>query len=192
MADIDVERKSGNNWIWWLLGLIVLGLLLWWLLAGRGDDDADLEPVTATAVEPLPAPAEPMPAAEGATLAAILANPAQYVGTEFSGQVQVVEVPTDRGFWIEQDGTRMYALIVDGPAEQPLDINPGQMVQIDRGMVRDSTALGQLPGDPLDDQTRTTASAQPAFLVVDESQMNITQAGTPQPGTDPAPTAPGT
>jgi hypothetical protein len=39
MADINIERKSGaGNVLPWIIGLLVLALLAWWLLAGRGDD----------------------------------------------------------------------------------------------------------------------------------------------------------
>lgn len=41
MADIDVERKSSMTWLWWLLGLILLGLILWIALWGTGRDAAD-------------------------------------------------------------------------------------------------------------------------------------------------------
>lgn len=60
MADIDVQRKSSPTWLWWLLGLLVLGLILWALL-GRGDD-VD----TADVVEPAPVVA-PVDTGFGAT-----------------------------------------------------------------------------------------------------------------------------
>lgn len=41
MADIDIERKSGAGWIWWLLGALVLALLIWAIIAAM-DDDADV------------------------------------------------------------------------------------------------------------------------------------------------------
>lgn len=47
MADIDIERKGSPVWIWWILGLLVLGLILWALIGMGGDDDVDV-------VEPAP------------------------------------------------------------------------------------------------------------------------------------------
>jgi hypothetical protein len=42
MADINIERKSGaGSMLPWIIGLLVLALLAWWLLAGRGDDDVE-------------------------------------------------------------------------------------------------------------------------------------------------------
>jgi hypothetical protein len=53
MADINIERKSPTSWIWWVLGLVILGLLLFWLLTpgtrdqvGLVDDDPTMMPVT--------------------------------------------------------------------------------------------------------------------------------------------------
>jgi len=37
MAEIPIEKKSGKNWLWVLLALLVVALLAWWLL----DDDSE-------------------------------------------------------------------------------------------------------------------------------------------------------
>ncbi len=46
MADIDVERKGGMAWLWWVLGLLalllVIALLVW----------PDEEPAPVAVVEP--------------------------------------------------------------------------------------------------------------------------------------------
>jgi hypothetical protein len=193
MADIDVQRKTGMGWLWWLLGLIVLALLAWWLLAPDAEEDlAVVEPV---AEEPMITPAttpEIVGTAAGVSIADILGNPAAHEGTDFTDEVTVAEVPTDRGFWIEDQGARMFALIIDDPAEEPKDINPGQTLRIDQGTLRDRTFLPDLQGAPLDAQTQQIVDEQPIFLVVDERYINILEQGTPQPGTDPAATAPGT
>jgi hypothetical protein len=54
MAEIDVERKSSPTWIWWLLGLIVLGLIAWVALSGD-----DPEPADTIAPAPVSAPEVP-------------------------------------------------------------------------------------------------------------------------------------
>lgn len=64
MADIDVERKGSPTWIWWILGLLVLGLILWALM-GMGDDDEDVG-----VVEPAPV-VTPMAGDAGADMAAM-------------------------------------------------------------------------------------------------------------------------
>lgn len=37
MAEIRVEEKK-NTWVWWVLGLIIVGAIIWYLV-GRSDDD---------------------------------------------------------------------------------------------------------------------------------------------------------
>lgn len=49
MADIDVERKRGAGWLWWLLGLVVLALIIWAIVEAIDD-----QPDTAPVVEPTP------------------------------------------------------------------------------------------------------------------------------------------
>ena len=53
MAEIRLEeKKGGNGWIWWLLGIILLGLLAWVIADALFDgDDDDVEEVTM--VEPV-------------------------------------------------------------------------------------------------------------------------------------------
>lgn len=57
MADIDIQRKSGMGWLWWVLGLIVLALLAWWFLAADNEEVATDPTLTEQpAVEVAPAP----------------------------------------------------------------------------------------------------------------------------------------
>jgi len=197
MAEIPVHKKSSLTWLWILLALLLAALLLWWLLSDNDDaDEAVQDPGVAAvdtgAQEPLAAGSAQRAgeAASGLSLAAILANPTEYIGQEFAGEVDVGEVPTDRGFWIESQGARMLALINDGPLEVPMDINPDQRLRITSGTVRDADDLAGLPGEPLDADTRTILDGQDVFMLVNEDNMEILQAGTPQPGTSRAPSAP--
>ena len=74
MADINIERKSGAaSALPWIIGLLVLALLAWWLLAGRGDDrrvqegtyvDTTTAPAAGMAA---PAPVDTTPMGTGAT-----------------------------------------------------------------------------------------------------------------------------
>lgn len=193
MADIDVERKTSSMaWLWWLLGLLLVGLLLWWLLAD--DDDADLtvvDPADPAMVTPATTP-EPI-AQGGLCVAEVLANPTTYVGqTLGTCPMQVVEVVSDRGFWIEENGQRIFVVINEGAPgvadtqgrvdERP-DINPGQTINITEAMVLDD--VQNLAG-PLDQQTQSIAQQQPWFLAIDEENVNVLTQGEPQPGTTPA------
>lgn len=108
MAEIHIERKKGTAWLWLLLAALAVLAVLAWLLWRPGA--AETTPLTATIVDPVPAPATVAtvaPLDSTPTIATILANPPQWVGREFSGTVTVAEVPTDRGFWIEEGGRRV-------------------------------------------------------------------------------------
>ena len=179
MADIDVKPKRSSI-VPWIIGLLVLALIVWLAMETlTGDTDAETIAVTdtytPTAVMPMPA-TEPSAQQQG-DMAAILANPAQYVGQSMpSMQVQVAEVPTNRGFWVQDDsGHRLFAIVIDQPAEEPIDINTGQTLEINGGTLRDQQYLGQIAGEPLDDQTRSIAQSQQVYLVVNESNLNITE-----------------
>lgn len=175
MAEIHMEKKrsGGMGWLWILLALLLIALLAW---AFWPDDDVDVvEPVdqTSTYVAPVETPATTTGAA---TLAEINQNPAQWVGREYSGTVTVPEVPTDRGFWIEEDGTRMFAVLLDAPAEEPMDINPGQQLRL-RATVRDQAYISQIPGEPMTAGTQNILENQQAYLVVGESAIEVLQPG---------------
>ena len=178
MVEIPIQHKSSLKWLWLLLAVILLGLLLWWAL---DDDDArTVEGVApATAVEAGVEPGSETALATGAgagaaSIPAILRDPATFVGrNDFAGEVDVPEVPTDRGFWVQQDGARMFALIIDGPREKPVDVNPGQRLRLSEGMLRDATSVGTIPGKPLDEDTKKILADQRIFLVVHEDNIEI-------------------
>jgi len=191
MAEIPVEKKSSMAWLWILLGLLLLALIIWWAV---DDDDEYVEPVAVTedAITPETTP-EMVATATGVSIGDILGNPAAYVGRDdFQAEVTVpTGAPmTNRGFYVEDEGARIFAIIMDGPMEEPKDINPGQTLRISEGMLRDRTFLPELRGDPLDADTERMAEEAPIFLVVEEDNIEILEAGNPQPGTDRAQTAP--
>lgn len=188
MAEIPVEKKSSLTWLWILLAVLLIALLIWWATAG--DDEEELIGEVETA-EVITTP-EVVGTAPGISIGDILGDPAAYLGRDdFRAEVTVpadAEM-TDRGFWIEDEGERLYAILIDGPMEEPVHINPGQTLRIDQGMLRDRTFLPDLP-NPLDATTENIAEQQPIFLVVDEDNIEILEAGMPQQGTDRAAGAP--
>ena len=170
MVEIPVEKKSSMAWLWILLAPILAALLIWWIMA----DDGTVETtVDQTAVETVDADtqtnAQPLPM----TLAAITASPQSYVGQEFSGEVDVTGPLTDRSFWIENDGARMFALIIDQPREVPLDINAGQQLAISGGTIRAGGTVSDVEGVPLDEDTLEVLRDQDVFLIVDENNIEI-------------------
>lgn len=177
MAEIPVERKSNLTWLWVLLALILIALLIWWAV---GDDEEpipvreEIVGVDTPGADPI-TPPEPVGMEAGITIGDILGNPTEYVGDDninLTG-VRVPEVPTDRGFWIEDQGQRIFAVLIDGPVEVPTDINPGQQIVIREAMARDATFIQNIPGQPLDQDTRNILQKQDVYLVVDESNIEI-------------------
>ena len=179
MAEIPVEKKSNLKWLWILLAVLVAALLLWWLLADN-DGDADQLAGDTAAVEQTVAPADENAATPAVmTIAAIVANPDAYYGKEgFEGTVTAAGPLTDRGFWIENDGARMFALVIDAPAERRIDINPGATLRLDGGTIRQASTISadQIEGDALDQDTMDVLADQNAVLVIDEANITIEDA----------------
>lgn len=171
MADIDVKPKGPTIWPW-IVGLLVLALIAWGAAEVMDNDDV-ADATTYTSV--------PVAAVEPAdtvtiSMSQILANPAAFVGRSFpAADVDVVDVPTDRGFWIERNGERLFAILVDQPKEVPVDINAGQSLRIEGGTLRDAAYLSDIPGETLDADTRALAKSQAIFLVVNESAIQMPQ-----------------
>ena len=171
MAEIPVEKKSGGKgWLWLLLLLLIVAALAWWLLSEAAEEEA-VDPVAVEETE------ETMPAMDETgemTLAAILADPSAYYGREgFTGTVTVGGPLTDRGFWVENDGARMFAIVIDQPRERPVDINVGATLDISGGTIRNPGDIEDLTGDELDEDTVDAMEGQQAVLVVSEENIEI-------------------
>lgn len=178
MADIDVERKGPSIWPW-IIGLIILALLIWALVELFGGDEeaevAAVDPIVAPTGEVSPPTMEPpalVAPTAGIPVSQIIESPATFTGQALGGEVRVVEVPTDRGFWIEDQGERLFVILNDAPQEQPVDINPGQTVRMSQAMVYEN--MNNVPGN-LDPDTRNILQNQRVFLAVDEANVEILQ-----------------
>ena len=174
MADINVERKSTSIWPW-ILGLIALALLIWVLVEALGNDEPEVAAVPAvTEVQPTvpPVAPEPIAQAEGVPVSQIIESPATWTGRTVAGEVRVVGVPTDRGFWIEDQGERLFVILNDQPRERPININQGQTLRLREAMIYDNVA--NVPGQ-LDPDTRSIIQDQPVFLSVDEANIEVLQ-----------------
>jgi hypothetical protein len=183
MADIDIQKKKHHGWLW-LLGLAALALLGWLLFAG--DDDEDVvaaAPVVApvTVAEPVVAEVQPLPpgvntpapvaAAPGIVVSEIINSPATWTGKTVGGEVRVVEVVSDRGFWIEDQGERLFMLINEVPGEIK-DINAGQTLRISEAMVYSAQDMAKIPGT-MEPDAQKIAQAQPVVLAADSRNIQI-------------------
>lgn len=171
MAEIPVQKKSSMSWLWLLLGLLLVALIIWWLLAD--DDEVETDVVDSTVVEQVEPVTGPETGELPMTLTAILAQPQSYFGKQFTGEVDVDGPLTDRGFWIENDGARMFAILIDEPREVPLDINAGQRLQVSGGVIRDADDISNIEGVPLDEDTKTVLNDQAVFMIVNEDDIKI-------------------
>ncbi|PEQ10570.1 hypothetical protein B2G71_21545 [Novosphingobium sp. PC22D] len=181
MTEVPVQRKKNHLWIWLVL-LVVAILLIWWWVSETAEVEPDRTAEYAESGE-YPAYPEAAPSATSGpatgdvgrtTIAAILDNPSRYIGREdITLQGAVPDVPTDRGFWIEDGGRQLFALIIDQPREVPKDINPDQRLEVRNGMLRGKDDVAQLPGEVIDQDTRAILDEQDVFLVVDESDIEI-------------------
>lgn len=195
MADIDIERKKKSP-LPWVLGLLALALLAFLLMQSCGDDD-ETDPAVAPVTDTTTAPAAvgtgaaPMPATDttmtGAAGAAGAAG-AGWIGTVLAGtnagqttggEALVPETPSDRGFWLEENGQRVFAILAE-PTEQMRDIDPGQRVTISNARVLRGSEVTQIPQD-VEAETRTTAQEQQYFLLVPSSGVQITSGGNTTP-----------
>lgn len=186
MAKIPVEKESpGGGWWKWLLGLLLLGGLIWLIVALFDTDEPDVADEHMTPDTTAEQAAQPV----GSTIGDILDNPDRYYGETFPGAEVTVATDremTDRGFWIQDDGRHLFSIIIDQPREVPIDINPGATLRIDGGTLRQPDDLANLPGERLEQNTENTARQQEIFLLVDESNIQVLEKGNPQEGTDPA------
>ncbi len=182
MAKIDIERKKP---VWpWIVGLIVLALVIWGLFALLNDDEPSVSPpVAVDPIEPMEpmdptvmvAPMPPPPTDADNTpipVGVIVVGPGEFLGQPVVGTAEVADVPTDRGFWLEQAGQRLYAVIAQSPnMEDEININPGQQVRL-AGIVYDNALASQIAGG-LDAETTQIIADQPAFLLVDARNIVI-------------------
>ncbi len=181
MAEIEVERKS-HSWIWWVIGIIILALIAWALLAG--DDEEEIAVTPAPIEEPAMDPPPPEPVAQGpASLGDLLGNPAGYIGQTLElapAEVQVAEVPSDGGFWVEDGGARVFVIINEPPPpgadesqqNEPLNIQPGQTVRIREAVAQDPTFITSLRGEISPESTEILES-EPVYLVTDWGNVQI-------------------
>lgn len=197
MADIDIERKKKSPFPW-IIGLLVLALLAFLLMRSCGDDDA-VEPAvvtdtttamtdTTTAMSAPVTDTTMMGAAGAAGAGAATAAGAGWIGTVLAGTNAgqttggsgiVPETPSDRGFWIEENGQRVFAVLAE-PMEQMKDVDPGQTVMLSNARVMRGSEAGQLP-QSVDAEARQTAQGQGYFLYVPANGVQITSGGNTTP-----------
>jgi len=184
MAEINIEKKRSA--MPWVIGILVLLLVLWalWEIFDTDTVEPAAETVTPAAaltspvdaavrMEPIPTPPPPTDADDSQIpVSVIVVGPAEYVARPVAGTARVAEVVSDRGFWIEQGGQRIFAVLAQAPnMEQAVDVQAGQQVRLS-GVVYDSSMVDRIEGG-LESQTRELIDDQPAFLLVDPRNVTV-------------------
>ncbi|WP_420454106.1 hypothetical protein [Rubrivirga sp.] len=125
MANIPVERTGGTPWWLWLLGLLLLGLLLWFLVDALSDDESEVD--DAYVGDDVEVVDDVAPIAAGLDLS----------------NLYVTRVTGDRTFFVAESdapGAAETLVVLDQEAspdaagiEGQVDINPGQRVSLTGG-----------------------------------------------------------
>lgn len=161
----------------WLIPLALLGVLAFALInLFDRDDDREVAAntgATTTAV----AGGEVGTAVPEAMLpvAAILNAPAQYASQTVAGAARVTDVVSDRGFWIEENGQRLFVVLGEkgagtNAAEHVVDIEAGQTVRMSGHVY---TSAEQVPGGRLENDARQAIAGQKAFLHVNPQDVSV-------------------
>lgn len=133
---------------------------------GSGEEDVQLELT------------QPQPD-QAISMTRVYLAPVNFVGATVVGKAEVKKVMSDRGFWVNHDGERIFAVVrEDVPSHEMVDINKGQTLEFG-GVVVDGDDWKKLAGD-LEPQTRQTLKEQPYFVAiywddiqtVEQSSMN--------------------
>jgi len=194
MADINLERKQGGGlgWLWAVIGLLIIGLLAWWLWP---EDEMQFDdPTTMDRMDTRPgAPMQPMgdtqpmgqmrpgmmqPGQMGRGLAPIMASPTSWIDMPFpGGEGEVRDPVTGRSFILAEDGAELVVVLVGQPAQNPRQFRAGQRVVITGGTLRGPGYVGQVQGQPLDAALQQRLRDRPIYLVVDEANVTVVDRG---------------
>lgn len=140
MAEIHLQEKRGSMaWVWWLLGLIVVGLIVWWALVSMGDDDTV---VATTAAAPVATPVTTSPQQAIGTTGpitsmAMLTDAGAMASGVVGRSVALANVPvskavSDKAFWAGTSGNEVFVVrgnqnapftAPDGGAQSPASVN---------------------------------------------------------------------
>lgn len=149
----------------WLPATAALGLLLWVLVA-----------VVQYSYRPVPAPQERVAGQrqelrEGVLpLAAVVSDPSAHLDRTVSGTAAVAQVVSDRSFWLEQNGHRVFAVVFE-PAPEARDLYEGQRVRVAGRMLDAYQAVGMPGATTLESGTFHTLSQERAFLLVERFEF---------------------
>lgn len=135
---------------------------------GTAADETD---AAAVVIAPMPPPPSETDTVE-IPVDVIMVTPGPHLGQAVTGTAEVAEVPFDRGFWIEKNGQRMFAMIAQSPdMEQAVNVEPGQTLRL-AGVIYSSDLASRISGE-VDPEAMNAIADQPAFLLVDARNIVV-------------------
>ena len=186
MAHIDIQKKSGSGWIWWIVGLIILALLVWWLVGAMNGDRtsvsdgtvatnvvAPLAPVADSGAVTTTGPITDLTTLTTASSAgALVGRPVVLTGAP------VASVVSDKGFWAgDSTAASQRVFVVRGNQDVSYTapdgaVNPGTRVNV-YGVVQ------AMPSDLTQQSTewnlkatdKQALAAQPIYIHADSIRM---------------------
>lgn len=187
MATVHIQNHRSP--LPWIVGLLVSLLLLWGLWEFVGNFAVSVVEKTVQPVETPAPPVDmavrtgsvvtptPMPPTEAddtpIAVSTILMGPSDYVARRVAGTARVTEIVRDEGFWIEESGRRMFAVLARDPEnmQQALNVSAGEQVRLS-GVVHDASMVNRIEGG-LPTRTQDLISRQPAFLLVAPRNVSV-------------------
>ena len=162
MPELDIQRRpaGASPWIW-VIGALVLALAVWgfWAATTQGRDRTAALPAERVAGERAEARGPEM-----LPIAALMTTPNQYFQKPVRGAATVTEVVSDRGFWVEDAGQRVFVVLGEGITEKEVNIEAGQKVEIE-GLFLEQTRSTEVP--QLEPEAQTIAATQAGFIRAD-------------------------
>ena len=102
-------------------------------------------------------------------------RPALYVGDKVIGQATVTDVVSDRGFWLESENARIFAIIRERDNEESPKLDVGDIVQLS-GEIYPADETTVLEGQ-LDVQTASVLERQDYYVAVSTNSVNVVTRG---------------
>lgn len=170
MPELQLQRREGAPWWAWLLAVAALALVIWWIVDlatpdRRAENVVPQQQVAGERQETV-ATGDPLP------VALIVTDPNTYLGQPVSGEATVTEVVSNRGFWLEENGQRLF-VVIDEPTPETKEINPGQRIRLTGTLSDANRASGMAGIQALEADTKSILDQQRAFIVVDERDITI-------------------
>lgn len=194
MTSVGRNPRRGSLWVAGLAALLLAGLVLWWFVGGVGQrlpaqdsaqavagmqrDDPGVPPAEHAATQPDASAAATLPVSR------IVRDPDDWAQQEVSGTARVDAIDTDRGFWLQAQGERIFAVLEKKIGQGARAMEPGQLVRLRGAAVFEPGGFAILPGDALDAETKEILAAQDVFLLVPEQRLD--RYPVPEQGVRPA------